>query len=133
MEKYMESRTINWDKIIRKYPQAFHLCHEYLWGDCAYEFGKYPPIVLKDFKTKVNVRELYDFFDALGIFITINYDSPRFSYKISYDDGSEEIKSNDLVLFRINAEIDAFEYAFFILEKRQLKKRFILSPRLSNK
>ena len=109
---------MNWKEIKEKCPKALHKYNLYNWdGYENYKIDNYAPIVLKDL-AKTNNRNLYDFFDENGIRIALTIDN-QFGYEI-YTNGFDEIEHSNIGWFyhRIEAETEAFNKAFEILENK---------------
>lgn len=114
---------MNWTNIRDEYPNAFNSFIE--------DFLKITN-VYKSFQTLqgnlsgFNVRDLYDFFDSKGIFISVqiqpagNIQTLK-SFNIDiYKENGEDTNSLDEYWFRTRAgaELQAFEKAFELLEKK---------------
>ena len=109
---------MNWEEIKEKCPKAFKQIdkwsdrhNDYYWdfiygwvSDC--NDNPYP------------TRDLYDFFDENGIRIALTIDN-QFGYEI-YTNGFDEIEHSNIGWFyhRIEAETEAFNKAFEILENK---------------
>ena len=111
---------MNWKEIKEKCPKALHKYNLYNWdGYENYKIDNYAPIVLKDL-AKTNNRNLYDFFDENGIIIEILYSlgGGLFAYEIHKVSNVEFIKYSDGFSSRTEAETEAFNKAFKILENK---------------
>ena len=102
---------MNWNKIKEKYPKAEKILQEWLSG--RYDW---------------NTRDLYDFFDEQGIYISIMYtyywnsldesDHYHFDWEIMFDTDDKIISAEVEEPTRTEAETIAFEKAFEILENK---------------
>ena len=96
---------MNWREIQKKYPKAFD--------------------ILIDWRmlSTVGMRDLYDFFDGEGIYVSIECSGGCGEYRIDYEwvdyDKGDELVKSDWMLNRKIAEEAAFLKAFEILEQRE--------------
>ena len=123
--KGIKMLKLDWESILKNHPNAFHKYHEYRYGDCAYEKGKYPPIELKELKQSMWIAEgLAQFFDDMNIYVIVGMNMfMMFDWRIVVPpskvfDGLGKLAHSDCDYnSRSNAKKDAFMNAFKILEK----------------
>lgn len=112
---------MEWSNIKEKYPKSFEALREWhkslddqhkpltiFAGHLFFSYAYNPPQAFEMF----NTRDLYDFFDSKGIFISLNYDpTMRFLPKIRFGDSDSYFSLSDSPT-RQQAEQEAFERAF---------------------
>ena len=123
----LKQQAMDWEQIKKDTPKAFEKLIK--WLDCSVEveiegedlvsYTKALPTHHILNKEIMPLRRLYDFFDEQGIFICILPAFSGWDWEVYVDDkwiDSSDIKNEN----RKEAEADAFERAFFILEKQTI-------------
>ena len=102
---------MNWNSVKKDTPKAFKKFAKWVDAESKDILQFELMMILK------NERDLYDFFDEMGVFICILPAFSGWDWEVYVDDewiDSSDIKNEN----RKEAEEEAFKRAFFILEKQ---------------
>ena len=115
---------MNIDKIVKECPKTWEECKQFLNMSMTYDYYfKDNHIVFNTNSQGIHIhfRELFDYFDSVGIVIVIHYSLVPDGFKAEYY--NKDTKEYNTLVFRgcntrSEAEYQAFEKAFELLERR---------------